>query len=220
MNITKWSFVTLGMLTLFCSLNVQTMGIIQNDPSSLSYAALGYILGALLLIAPPVIESKTAKSQEKVNFAWLLIVLQVFLVGSGLLFYWDGVLVLKILVRIAASVVVTAYLKYGLKQLPLFQWSFLYNPVAFLRYHWDCLRGRYGPAYPLSLGIDWLGLGYAFLAYPFGKGALFVGSVYLLVSAWRGYKETRAAIPLAWSVLNFLYVSYGAFFFVHALLYA
>ncbi len=216
----KWGCVVTGMTILFVSLNIQAAGIVVGDTSWLALAAMGYILGALLLIVPPVLERQTAESRADREFATLLIVLQVFLAGSGLLFYWDGNLPAKIAVRIGASLAVTAFLKYGLKQLPDFRWRFLANPLEFARYHWRCFTGQYGPAYPLSLGIDWLGVGYAFLAYPFGKGALLVGSGYLLVSAWRGYRATGASIPLAWSVLNALYVGYGAVFFAHAIVWA
>lgn len=219
MNITKWFFVAIGMVALLFGLNVQAYGIVASRYGVLDFATYFYVFGAFLLIVPPCIEYYVVTNPHDKDFSKLLIVLQIFLVVSGLLFFWKGDLVGKIVVRVGASLLVTAYLKYGLKQLPDFRWQFFFNPIRFLAYHWDCFRGKYGPAYPLSLGIDWLGVGYAFLAYPFGKGALLLGSAYLLISAWRGYRNTRAAIPMAWSCVNLTYVLYGSFFFVHALVY-
>jgi hypothetical protein len=217
MNKVKWTFVITGMSTLLAGLIIQTRALLIHEPRLLQDASWAYIVGAILLIAPPVIEFKMAQNEGDRKFAQLLIVLEFFLVGSGLLFFWDGNLPAKIAVRLGASFGVTAFLKYRICQLPDFKWSFFLNPVEFVRYNIDCLRGRYGPAYPLSLGIDWLGVGYAFLGSMFGKVALLIGSLFLFVAALSGYKHTKASIPLAWSVLNGLYVGFGVVFIALAL---
>ena len=218
MTLLKWAFVVFGMFSLLAGLNIQSYAMLSSTSLSLDFATYFYIAGAVLLIVPPLIEMRTAKRDEDREFAKLLVVLEVFLVLSGILFFWKGDVLAKVVVRIGASLMVTAYLKYGLKQLPEFRWAFFYNPLLFAKYHWDCASGKYGPAYPLSLGIDWLGIGYAFLAFSFGKAALLLGSSYLLISAWRGYRATGAGIPLAWTAVNVSYVCYGTFFLAHALL--
>ena len=217
MNKLKWTFVLTGMSTLVAGLITQTWSLLTHEQRLLQNASWAYVLGAVLLIAPPVIEFRNAQKEGDRKFAQLLIVLEFFLVFSGLLFFWDSDLVAKIAVRLGASFGVTAFLKYGIRQLPDFKWSYFLNPVSFIKYNLDCLRGRYGPAYPMSLGIDWLGVGYAFLGSMFGKVALLIGSFFLLVAALSGYKHTKASIPLAWSVLNGLYVGFGIVFIALAL---
>lgn len=202
---------------LVVGLNFQCYGVYRDAPSYLEMACYLYLAGGLLLIFPPYIEYCTTQDREQLEFSKLLIVLESFLLISAVLFFWKSNFPAKVAVRIGASLLVTAYLKYGLKQLPDFRWKFLFNPIEFIRYHIDCFRGKYGPAYLLGLGIDWLGVGYAFLEYPFGQIAMMIGSAYLLVSSWRGYKTTKAPLPVAWAILNFLYLVYGVFFLMHSL---
>ena len=206
------------MGTLLGSLIAQAAGMLKGDPSALTIAAIGYVVGAGILIVPPIFELRSAVSEGEQRFAKLLLVLQFFLVLSGLLFFWHGDIGVKVTVRICASLGITAFLKYGLRMLPEFHWSYLFNPLKFVTYHHDCLVGRYGSAYPLSLGIDWLGIGYAFLGTSISRFALLIGSTYLLIASLAGYRATRAAIPMAWSVINALYVGFGLFFVGYSML--
>lgn len=215
----KWFAILVGMLgCLFVGLNLQAKHVILKE-GNLDLASIFYLLGAIILILPPIIERSEARfkeDREAEKFAILLIVLEIYLIVSSLFYFVTMPLAAKGLIRACGSIIATAVLKYKLGMLEQFQWKYFYNPIEFVRYHYRCAIGKYGPAYSLSLGIDWLGIGYAFLQFPFGSFALTLGSFFLFVSALRGYLQMKSGISMAWTILNATYVAYGFLFMVYA----
>lgn len=214
----KWFLIVLGMLTLFLGLNLHLWALMKEKELVilLTHASMLYVVGALILIGPPIIDYMEAPAREDRQFAELLIVLEVYLFLSGLLFFWNPEIVsLKVAVRVLATFAVTGFLKNVAGHLREFRLWWLFSPYHLLKYHFDVLRGKYSsPAYALSLGVDWLGVGYVFLKSPFGACAFAIGALFLFISSYRGYVITRSGIAFAWVMLNSAYLFFGGVFVI------
>lgn len=207
-----------GMILLLLGLNVllaQTLGqnqvsrlaggamnelagglISEKTSGALGFASLCFSVGAALLLPLPILQRNA-----------MLIVLQVFLTISAVMFFVDLQLVFKIPVRLGLSLTVIAFLKYELKMLPGFRWKYLLWPP----YYWKVMRGQFGPAYCGVMGIDFLGVGYAFDATVF----LTIGAMFLFRYAQLSNREVKAEIgcdvPIlkVWMFINGTYSVYG-----------
>ena len=212
----KWLMIALGMLTLFLGLNIQLWAEMKGETRLLVEASFLYVAGAFILIVPPVIDYFEAPLPSDRQFAELLIVLEVYLFLSGLLFFWNPEQGwLKVAVRIVTTFAVTGFLKDVAGHLREFRLWWLFSPYHLLKYHFDVLIGkRPNPAYALSLGVDWLGIGYVFLKHQFGAYAFSVGGLFLLISSYRGFTATRSGISFAWVMLNGAYLFYGGVFII------
>ena len=148
-----------------------------------------WILGAVILIVPPAIEG-----------FFLLLVLEMFSVISGLLSYWiptDSLgLTLKIIVRIALSLTALALVKRRgyLGSSFIFPWSLL-DPRFYIA------AMREGGIGALVVGLECLGFGYA-LNWSF---FFTVGSLYLVRGAWVNWRKDRQPLFACWAALNALY---------------
>ena len=220
---TKWISLLFGFLALFAGLNIQAYQVayfktINNLPSYL------YILGGVILLLPPLIDIKLNSSSDNQNperesirknnleLAKVLFILEVFLLISNLLFFWDINFWIKLAIRILLSIAVTYILKYYLEILPKFDFNWFRSPIKIFKYQIDVLKGRYPAAYSMNAGTDWLGIGYAFLNTTFGEIALSIGSLFLTLYSIRGFKATNSPIAFVWMIINALYFIYGIFF--------
>ncbi len=175
--------------------------VTEQTGGALGFVVLLYGVGAIVLLVPPIIDRKA-----------MVIILQAFLAISVVMFFWAMTWWVKIPVRIGLSLLVTGVIKYVLDVIPLFKWRYLIDP----RYYWRVLKGEFAPGYAVVLGVDWLGIGYAFNF----KIAFVIGALYLYrfaVLAWREeYAQTDRSNALlrAWRVINGWYTIYGTFFAV------
>ena len=222
-NLPRWiSTISLviGIFTLFTGLNVQLVALFWGK-TSLDHATNAYLFGALVLTIAPTIDYFKAVNKSDKDFPLLLIMLEVYLALSSLLFYWNPTGGVKVFTRIVMSLVVTLVMKIFTGQLSKLRWEFFYNPWYVMKYHWFCFKNKFKtPAYPMVLRIDWLGLGYAFLSLWFGKVAFLFGAAFLFLSSKRALSSAEAGhrrLPTAWCWINAFYFLYGFVFLGHAL---
>jgi len=188
-----WLYLGLGIALAFeVSGNDLAMGWIPSVghmPPAYVLANGLWIVGAAILILPPLIDDIE-----------ILVVLEVFLVISGFMSYWQPEsLVVKIASRICMSLMAVGYLKWrGLLNDFKFPWSLL-NPAFYWR-AWNIGDNR-----ALAVGLEMLGIGYALSSMVM----LTIGSAFLARSAWLGYRNTGKAIFKPWTTLNFAYTTAG-----------
>lgn len=177
-------------------------------PGAVAFFRYCFCLGAFVLLPPPLINwwlsareyKETGNNLDAVRLSEMLSVLQAFLILSSALFFVSLAPVGVLTLRITLSVLIFLYLKTR-KMLPGFRLSYLASPKFYLR----TLRGKPIGLYAGALGIEFLGLGYAL-----GFNLLMaVGSLYLVVFAYTGWRATGERILLAWVILNVLYVLSG-----------
>ena len=159
-------------------------------PPAYVLANVIWTVGALVLIFPPLLTGFE-----------LLVVLEVFLVMSGVMSFWQpDHLALKILSRISLSLMVVGYIK----------WRGMLPGVS---YPWSLLSPRFysqafatGDNRALAVGLEMLGVGYALGSVLM----LTIGSLYLVRSSYAEWRRTEHPIFIAWMVVNVVYVTAGS----------
>lgn len=208
----KWFFIVTGFSALIAGLNLQWLAVMEHTAIYLHYASRWYATGSLLLVFPPLVDFKLSETQPEKNFNRLLMALNVFLLIAALVALTNLAIELLILAFSGLTLLSIIYLKYWLGYLADIHLLQIVSPLQFIALHLQSVRGKLSPDYPLSFGILWLGIGFAFPGLIIGKLAMLLGSLTLLSFAFYGYKDSKASISLAWIILELVFTGYSLFF--------